>query len=137
MALGETLDALRYPRVRRLMFPSLTPPKGSSRREVKPEKCLKEHFLCGYFQEVYDLFGDGSLIGVRLEGHCRGQMGLWIPDASLFLAADACWGGDLVRATGRMRLLPRLLQDDFAAGYRTYPAGIPERTPVRAHRDGL
>lgn len=42
-------------------------------------------------------------------------MGLWIPDVSLFLAADACWGSDLVKATRRMRLLPRLLQKDFAA----------------------
>ena len=55
------------------------------------------------------------IFAVRLEGHTRGQMGLWIPDVSLFLAADACWGSDLVKATRRMRLLPRLLQKDFAA----------------------
>ena len=115
VAFEETLEALHHPGVRRLMFPALVPPKGSIRREIIPENPLKEHFLCGYFEEVYDLFGDGSLVGVRLEGHSRGQMGLWIPDVSLFLAADACWGGDLVRATNRMRLLPRLLQDNFAA----------------------
>ena len=115
VGLGETLDALHHPSVRKLMFRSMAPPKGSIRREVRPEICLRDHFLCNYFEEVYDLFEDGSLIGVRLEGHSRGQMGLWIPDVSLFLAADACWGGDLVRATRRMRLLPRLLQDDFTA----------------------
>ena len=115
VALDETLDVLHHPRVSRLMFRRLVPPKGSIRRERRPRKPLKDHFLCGYFEEVYDLFGDGSLVGVRLEGHCRGQMGLWIPDANLFLAADACWGKDLVSATGRMRLVPRLLQDDFAA----------------------
>ncbi len=115
VALEETLDTLHHPSVRRLMFRSLVPPKGSIGRETVPKNRLEDHFLCGYFREVYDLFGDGSLMGVRLDGHCRGQMGLWIPDVSLFLAADACWGGDLVRATPRMRLLPRLLQDDFAA----------------------
>lgn len=115
VALGETLEALRHPRIRNLMFPSLVPHKGCIRREVIPAERLQDHFLCGYFEEVYDLFGDGSLIGVRLDGHCKGQMGLWIPDGNLFLAADACWGGDLVRATRRMRLLPRLLQNDFSA----------------------
>ncbi len=115
VALGETLDVLHHPSVRRLMFRSLVPPEGSIRRKVRPETCLREHFLCRYFAEVYDLSEDGSLIGVRLEGHTKGQMGLWIPDVNLFLAADACWGGDLVRATRRMRLLPRLLQDDFVA----------------------
>ena len=115
VGLEETLDALHHPSVPRLMFRSMVPPKGSIRREVRPETCLRDHFLCSYFEEVYDLFGDGSLVGVRLEGHSRGQMGLWIPDVNLFLAADACWGGDLVRATRRMRLLPKLLQDDFTA----------------------
>ena len=62
---------------------------------------------------MYDLFGDGSIFGVVLDGHCRGQLGLWIPDVRLFLAADACWGGDLAGAVPRMRLLLRLLQKDF------------------------
>lgn len=115
IALKETLDALRRPRLRNLMFPNLVPPKGCIRKWKQPEKLLKDYFLCRYFEEVYDLLGDGSIIGVRLDGHCRGQMGLWIPDEMLFLAADACWGSDLVRAAGRMRLLPRLLQKDFTA----------------------
>lgn len=40
-------------------------------------------------------------------------MGIWIPDFDLFLAADACWGRDLIRVTPAMRLLPRLIQADF------------------------
>ena len=82
-----------------------------SRRE--PKKLMEDHFLCGYFQRVYDLFGDGSVIGIRLDGHCKGQMGLWIPDLKLFLAADAGWGRDLVRHTLNMRLVPRLIQRNF------------------------
>lgn len=78
-----------------------------------PKKRLSEHFLCRYFEQVYDLLGDGSIIGVVLDGHCRGQMGIWIPDFKLLLAADACWGGDLVRHTLEMRLFPRLIQNDF------------------------
>ena len=115
VAFGETLDALERPRIRNLVFRNLLPPKGSIEKRHIPGNPLENHFLNRYFGQAYDLFGDGSAIAVRLEGHARGQMGLWIPDVSLFLAADACWGSDLVKATRRMRLLPRLLQKDFAA----------------------
>lgn len=114
-ALEETLEALREPKVRDLMFPELVPQRGCIRTRRTPKERLSGHFLCRFFEEVYDLFGDGSLIGVRLPGHCKGQMGLWIPDVRLFLAADACWGRELVRATKRMRLLPRRIQKDFPA----------------------
>lgn len=115
VAFGETLEALERPRVRNLVFRNLLPPKGCIEKRNIPGNPLENHFLNRYFGQAYDLFGDGSAIAVRLEGHTRGQMGLWIPDVSLFLAADACWGSDLVKATRRMRLLPRLLQKDFAA----------------------
>ena len=115
VAFGETLEALERPRVRNLVFRNLLPPKGCIEKRNTPGNPLENHFLNRYFGQAYDLFGDGSAIAVRLEGHTRGQMGLWIPDVSLFLAADACWGSDLVKATQRMRLLPRLLQKDFAA----------------------
>ena len=115
VAFGETLEALERPRVRNLVFRNLLPPKGCIEKRNTPGNPLENHFLNRYFGQAYDLFGDGSAIAVRLEGHTRGQMGLWIPDVSLFLAADACWGSDLVKATRRMRLLPRLLQKDFAA----------------------
>ena len=115
VAFGETLDALERPRVRNLVFRNLLPPKGCIEKKHTPGNPLENHFLNRYFGQAYDLFGDGSAIAVRLEGHARGQMGLWIPDVSLFLAADACWGSDLVKATRQMRLLPRLLQKDFAA----------------------
>ncbi len=84
-----------------------------------PEKRVDNHFLCQYFENVYDLFGDGSVIGVELDGHCKGQLGLWIPDKRLFLAADACWGSDLVRDTLRMRRIPRMIQEDFLEYQKT------------------
>jgi len=79
-----------------------------------PEKRINNHFLCQYFEKVYDLFHDESVIGVELDGHCNGQLGLWIPDKRLFLAADACWGSDLVRDTLRMRWVPRMIQENFS-----------------------
>jgi glyoxylase-like metal-dependent hydrolase (beta-lactamase superfamily II) len=46
------------------------------------------------FDRGLDLLGDGSLLGVPLPGHSRGQLGVFVPDASgrpAFLVADACW----------------------------------------------
>lgn len=114
-----TMKTIDKPGIRDLVFTEMLPREkdGVIRRE--PEKRLTKYFLCQYFEEVYDLFGDGSLIGVVLNGHSPGQMGLWIPDLKLFLAADACWGGDLVRDTRRMRVIPRLIQKDFTEYKKT------------------
>ena len=108
----------------------------------EPGLLLKEHFLCEYFDKVYDLFGDGSLIGIRLDGHCKGQMGLWIPDFKLFLAADACWGADLVRHTLRMRLVPRFIHKNFSEYKQTLhqicrmKKDYPEIKVVFSHQKG-
>lgn len=83
------------------------------------EKYHGEHFLYNYFDTIYDLLGDGSIMGVELNGHCKGQLGLWIPDKCLFLAADACWGKDLLSHTRQMRLIPRWIQEDFSEYRRT------------------
>jgi len=114
-ATREVLASIEKPGLRELTFPDLMPQKECIGRLHEPEKRLSEHFLCQYFEQVYDLFGDGSIIGVQLDGHCRGQLGVWIPDVSLFLAADACWGRDLIYATPHMRLIPRLIQSNYAA----------------------
>lgn len=116
IASKEVLESLQKPSPRSLVFKSLLPDPGSIRRMRLPGVPLKEHFLCRIFPQVYDLLGDGSIIGVLLPGHCKGQLGIWLPDLNLFLAADACWGSDLIRATPRMRLFPRLIQHNF----RTY-----------------
>lgn len=112
-ASDEVMNALERHRLSDLVFKNMVPEKGAVRKKIRLENQLKQHFLCQYFDRVYDLFGDGSVIGVILEGHCKGQMGIWLPDFSLFLAADACWGNDLISSTPKMKLLPRLIQKDF------------------------
>lgn len=59
------------------------------------------------FGRVYDLFGDGLIQLVPLEGHFCGQMGAWLQtDAGpLFLIADACW----YRASFERLVLPHPL----------------------------
>lgn len=115
----EVLGALKKPGVRDLVFSSLLPEESSIKARREPENRLENHFLCSYFEGVYDLLGDGSLIAVKLEGHARGQLGLWIPDYKLLLAADACWGRDLVGDTLKMRYGARFIQKDFSQYKKT------------------
>ncbi len=60
----------------------------------------------------YDLFGDGSILLVELEGHAHGHLGAYIPN-KLLLAGDACWGGDLMEYSKHLRLAARLVQNDY------------------------
>ncbi len=46
-------------------------------------------FLSDYFKWVYDIFGDGSVLGVDLCGHKREMIGLYFTEHSFFYAADA------------------------------------------------
>jgi len=46
------------------------------------------------FEQGFDLLGDGSVLGVPLPGHSRGQMGIAFrqqDDRLVFMVADACW----------------------------------------------
>ncbi len=141
-AFPEVHAALERPCIRNLTVRALLPEAGQIRARRMPQRRLIKHFLCRYFAEIYDLFGDGSILGIRLDGHCRGQMGLFLPDRNLFLAADACWGRDLIRATPRMRFPARLIQNDFPAMLDTLrricrmKREHPEITLVFTHQKG-
>lgn len=72
------------------------------------------------FRDGFDLFGDGSLLGVELPGHSHGQLGLCIPAASsgpLLLVADACYS---LPACREGRLPPTLTQWFSSSGVRAY-----------------
>ena len=115
-SLEEVWEALQHPKLSNLTFPGMLPKKDTLKSWRRPLPLTSgEHFLCDYFEQVFDLFGDGSVMGIRLDGHCKGQMGIFIGDLQLFLGADACWGRDLISATSRMRLPARWIQHDFSA----------------------
>jgi metallo-beta-lactamase domain protein len=60
----------------------------------------------------HDVFGDGSLLLVRLPGHAAGQVGAYIP-GRLLIATDASWGNDLLPYSSQLRLPTRLIQRDY------------------------
>ena len=66
------------------------------------------------YRPTSDLFGDGSILVASVDGHARGQACLYLPDFNLLIAADLCWGIDLLPYTKQMLLIPSLVQDNKA-----------------------
>lgn len=52
-------------------------------------KKVENHFLNKYFINVYDLFGEGSILIVNLPGHTEDQVGVFIPTLNTFFISDA------------------------------------------------
>jgi glyoxylase-like metal-dependent hydrolase (beta-lactamase superfamily II) len=75
----------------------------------------------------WDLFGDGSMMGVALPGHARGQMGVLVQDTSarrLLFCADAVWQSESVEGDILPHPLVRwaLANSDWQAYVRTVRA---------------
>lgn len=94
-----------------LVFKNMKPDKNIRKYAVK--RTYHDTFLHDYFEKVYDICGDGSIFGVALDGHAKGQLGIYIPEYQVLLAADACWGTDLLDEVPKMNPIPRLIQNNF------------------------
>jgi glyoxylase-like metal-dependent hydrolase (beta-lactamase superfamily II) len=93
------------------------------------------------FGPAHDLFGDGSLLLVRLPGHARGQLGLLLRTAAgrYLLAADGAWLSRSIRerrGPGRAGSLiaddPRAL-DETLAKLHAFAEANPDVTIVPTH----
>lgn len=60
-----------------------------------------------------DLFEDGSLWLIDIEGHAKGQLGVFIPDKDLFYIADATWGTQWMNHS--LKLVAKLIQYNYKA----------------------
>ena len=65
-----------------------------------------------------DLFKDGSLLIASLDGHATGQACVFLPEYHLFIAADVCWGMELLRYASQIRKLPLLIQKNPKAYFK-------------------
>lgn len=66
--------------------------------------------------EGYDLFEDGSVLGIPLPGHADGHFGLYFRDSELLYATDTQWLAEALPQSKHPRLLSRLVSDDTDAG---------------------
>ena len=110
-------ETLRSSSLRQLVFKNMA--AGLAGRMERISGLLRHPLLSPYFEAVYDIFGDGSVLGVILEGHAKGQLGAYLPSHRLFLGADSAWGADFLAHAERMRPIPRLIQHDFRAYLET------------------
>lgn len=106
----SSYELLQHPRVKDLVFTRLLPDWFESRLEILDDFQVDAATGLASIQP----FSDNSLVVVDLEGHARGQIGVLIP-GKLLLAADACWGSDLVDYTPKMTPIAKLIQYDYHA----------------------
>lgn len=109
---SEVFNTIYKSRLTDLVFKNMLPTDEISRKIAPSFK--GETFLKKYFDEIYDVLNDGSVLGVALNGHAKGQLGIYLPEYRLLFGADACWGEDLLSCVGDMRFIARRIQNNFA-----------------------
>ncbi|MFC9707433.1 MBL fold metallo-hydrolase [Paenibacillus sp. NPDC056933] len=74
------------------------------------------------FSEVYDIFGDGSLLGVDVSGHAEGMMGILLGTEAhdYFLCADAVWSSRAFQEQRRPHALAGIIMSDRLAYRRNF-----------------
>lgn len=107
----QVIDTLKNGNVFQLVFRNMKPREDVCYQSVKPYK--GDTFLKQYFDVVYDVLGDGSILGVELNGHAQGQLGIYLPKQQILFAADACWGTDLLSKVKDMRLVAQRIQNNY------------------------
>ena len=107
----EVIDTLKGGNAFKLVFRNMRP-KGDV-EYVAVKEYMGDSFLRKYFHKLYDVLGDGSIIGVELNGHAKGQLGIYFPEQQMFFVADACWGNDLLAKVETMRFIPRRIQNNY------------------------
>lgn len=73
----------------------------------------KSDFNLEGFPEIYDIFGDNSLLGVPLSGHTEKQLGLIFQEnkKTYFIVADAIWGIDYLINNQKPSFITKILVD--------------------------
>lgn len=107
----KVIDTLKNGNVFQLVFRNMKPNADVSCHSVK--RYTGDTFLKNYFEEVYDVLGDGTILGVELNGHAQGQLGIYLTEQQILFAADACWGTDLLCKVTNMRLVARMIQNNY------------------------
>ncbi|WP_074016853.1 MBL fold metallo-hydrolase [Fusobacterium massiliense] len=93
-----------------LIFDELLPKNFEKRLIVidsfKNNECFK-------YKESSDLFNDGSMMIVEIDGHTKGQACLYFPESKLLIAADVSWGTNFLSLTEKMTWIARKIQNNF------------------------
>lgn len=98
------------PKLRDLIIEKFFPSWFENNLIILKEEQLNES-KTKYFN-AYDLFNDRSILITNLDGHAYGQICALVND-NIFLAADTCWGIDLIDKTSQMKFPAILVQNNY------------------------
>lgn len=90
----EVKNLRGFSALRSAFIPSLLPNNFSERTiYVEDTKTIKTPIFNEVYPAAYDLFNDGSILGIRLSGHTNHQFGILVKgnDQTYFFISDACW----------------------------------------------
>lgn len=113
----DTFDSMKKIKIKNLVFKNLIPNPNTYTLNILNKS--KKHYFNKYFDEVYDIFEDESILGVKLNGHSKGQLGIFIPEYNLFFVADSAWGTYFSEQANKMKKIPQLIQNNFKEYCRT------------------
>lgn len=106
----QTYDVYKHSGIKDLVFKGFLPSDFEERLAiVDTDQDYNELFP---YKQSCKLFGGDDLLLVSVDGHAKGQACLYLPEFKLLIAADLCWGVDLIPYTSKLRLLPSLVQND-------------------------
>lgn len=102
-------NLMRHAKTKNLVFNNQLPENTSQEMQVVglDQRSPLKGFL------GIDLLDDGSIWLLSLEGHAKGQLGVYIPDKYLFFVADALWGMNYIDK--EMKWIPRCIQHNYQA----------------------
>jgi len=106
----KAMKSYKNRKLRQLIMPDFFPADFEKRAEIITNETMNKPILddvCGY-----DYFGDGSLILIELNGHANGQLCALINN-KILLAADSCWGNDLLDISKNMKFPATMIQDNM------------------------
>lgn len=87
-------DKKGFSALKNVFIPKLLPSDFFNRTIfIESKKLTKLPIVNEEFPVGYDLFDDGSILAVKLEGHSKGQFGIFLTaeNKSYFFIGDACW----------------------------------------------
>lgn len=109
----QVKQALQASNLKALVFKNMI--QDCSKKYIELKQQVQDTLLSKYFDKVYDIFQDQSIYAICLEGHAFGQIGIYIPEHKVLLAADSAWGEEYLHQSDKMKFIPRMIQADYAS----------------------
>lgn len=106
----KALQSYQKKHLKDLIMKDFFPSDFVSRTTVITKQMMNTKVLDGVYG--YDFYDDGSIILIELSGHAYGQLCALI-NHKILLAADSCWGNDLLQKSKKMKFPATLIQDNM------------------------